>query len=110
RVMFGSVTHPVNENLPDLNAREYATLLPLVALAFWIGIYPKPLFNILDEPVKEIVQHVNPTYYDASVATVTPVAAVPATVASEPAAAPAEAQPASAPAEAPANAQPAQGR
>src|SRR5580692_10865712 len=42
RVMFGSVTNPANEHLPDLNAREYATLLPLVALAFWIGIYPKP--------------------------------------------------------------------
>src|SRR6202023_2469602 len=28
RVMFGNVTNPANENLPDLNAREYATLLP----------------------------------------------------------------------------------
>jgi NADH-quinone oxidoreductase subunit M len=65
RVMFGSVTNPANEHLSDLNAREYATLLPLVALAFWIGIYPKPLFVYLDQPVREIVERVNPGYYKA---------------------------------------------
>ena len=48
RVMFGPVTNPANEHLPDLNAREYATLIPLVLLAFWIGIYPKPLFTVLE--------------------------------------------------------------
>ena len=63
RVMFGSVTNPANENMPDLNAREYATLLPLVFLAFWIGIYPAPLFQVLDKPVQRIVQTVNPSYY-----------------------------------------------
>ena len=45
RVMFGPVTNPANEHLPDLNAREYATLIPLMILCFWIGIYPKPLFT-----------------------------------------------------------------
>src|SRR5258708_23271789 len=44
RTMFGPVTHEVNKSLPDLNLREYGVLLPLVALAFWIGIYPKPFF------------------------------------------------------------------
>jgi NADH-quinone oxidoreductase subunit M len=79
RVMFGSVTNPVNQNLPDLNAREYATLLPLVALAFWIGIYPKPLFTILEQPVRQIVLQVNPNYYNAEQpAPVPAAAAVPA--------------------------------
>ncbi|MGD0402514.1 MAG: NADH-quinone oxidoreductase subunit M [Candidatus Acidiferrales bacterium] len=65
RVMFGNVTNPANEHLPDLNAREYATLLPLVALAFWIGIYPKPLFDVLDKPVHALVERVHPGYYSA---------------------------------------------
>ncbi len=30
RVMFGNITNPLNEHLPDLNGREWATLLPLV--------------------------------------------------------------------------------
>src|SRR5271157_1160120 len=65
RVMFGSVTNPANEHLADLNAREYATFVPLILLAFWIGIYPKPLFNVLERPVAELVQQVNPGYYKA---------------------------------------------
>jgi NADH-quinone oxidoreductase subunit M len=48
-----------------MNAREYATMIPLIVLAFWIGIYPKPLFRVLDRPVRELVQQVNPGYYGA---------------------------------------------
>ncbi len=65
RVMFGPVTNPANEHLQDLNMREYATLIPLVLLVFWIGIYPKPLFRVLDRPVQQIVEQVNPGYYGA---------------------------------------------
>jgi NADH-quinone oxidoreductase subunit M len=63
RVMFGPVTHEVNATLPDLNWREHATLLPLVALCFWIGVYPQPFFRVMNPPVKEIVRKVDPTYY-----------------------------------------------
>src|SRR6202795_3256898 len=65
RVMFGPVTNPANEHLQDLNAREYATLLPLIILCFGIGIYPKPLFRVLERPVQLIVEQVNPGYYGA---------------------------------------------
>jgi NADH-quinone oxidoreductase subunit M len=65
RVMFGPVTQFANENLPDLNLREYATLVPLVILAFWIGIYPKPFFAFIDKPVERIVRQVNPGFYQS---------------------------------------------
>jgi NADH-quinone oxidoreductase subunit M len=65
RVMFGSVTNPANERLSDLNTREYFCLVPLVLLAFWIGVYPKPFFRYLDKPVQQIVERVNPGYYKA---------------------------------------------
>src|SRR5512147_141534 len=58
RVYFGKVTNPKNEKLMDLTPRELATFVPLVLLAFWIGIYPKPLFEVLRQPVTEIVQMV----------------------------------------------------
>ncbi len=78
RVMFGPVTNPANEHLPDLNAREYATLVPLVILAFWIGIYPKPLFTVLERPVQLIVEQANPGYYGAERAAAPGAAAAPA--------------------------------
>jgi NADH-quinone oxidoreductase subunit M len=65
RVMFGNVTHPENEGLPDLNGREYVTLGTLILLAFWIGIYPAPLFKILDKPVQNLVVKFTPDYYNA---------------------------------------------
>jgi NADH-quinone oxidoreductase subunit M len=73
RVMFGSVTQDANKTLPDLNAREYATLVPLVILAFWIGIYPKPFFALIEKPVQEIVRKVNPAFYPAEQAKLPPV-------------------------------------
>ena len=64
--MFGPVTHEVNKSLPDLKVREYAVLLPLVAIAFWVGIYPKPFFAYIEKPVQRIVQQVNPGFYQAN--------------------------------------------
>ena len=72
RVMFGPVTQFANEDLPDLNLREYATLVPLVILAFWIGIYPKPFFALIEKPVENIVRQVNPDFYKAEHAKLPP--------------------------------------
>lgn len=60
RTMLGEVTNESNKLLPDLNFREWAYFLPLVIWAFWIGIYPKPYFDILQKPVRNLVQRVNP--------------------------------------------------
>jgi NADH-quinone oxidoreductase subunit M len=68
RTMLGPVTHEANKALPDLNLREYAVLLPLVALIFWIGIYPKPFFALLEKPVQRIIQQVNPSFYQRTAA------------------------------------------
>jgi NADH-quinone oxidoreductase subunit M len=63
RTMLGEITNPKNLKLPDLSAREWAVFLPLIAWAFWIGIYPKPYFEILEKPVAQIVERVRPGYY-----------------------------------------------
>lgn len=56
RVFFGPLSNPDNKNLKDLNPREYAYLMPLVVLCFWIGLYPKPFFRILEKPVNYVVE------------------------------------------------------
>ena len=63
RTMLGKITNEKNANLPDLNWREWAYFTPLIVLAFWIGLYPKPLFEILEKPVANIVMRVRPDYY-----------------------------------------------
>jgi NADH-quinone oxidoreductase subunit M len=60
RTFLGTVTHEANRNLADLNLRELAVFAPLLALAIGIGIYSKPVFEVLDRPVNRLVQHVNP--------------------------------------------------
>src|SRR5208337_2394821 len=64
RTMFGAITHEVNKTLSDLSLREYVVILPLVVLAFWIGIYPKPFFDYIEKPVQKIVEQVNPHFYE----------------------------------------------
>ncbi len=63
RTMLGEVTNPKNLKLPDLNLREWAVFLPLIAWAVWIGVYPKPYFEILEKPVAQIVERVRPGYF-----------------------------------------------
>ncbi len=62
RTMLGNLGDR-NANLKDLSWREIAVFAPLVAWAFWIGIYPKPFFNVLERPAAQIVERVQPGYY-----------------------------------------------
>jgi NADH-quinone oxidoreductase subunit M len=58
RVMFGDVRRPENRELPDLSGRELAVLLPLVALIFWIGVYPSPFLRRTEPSVERFVERV----------------------------------------------------
>ena len=87
RTMFGKIENPKNERLLDLNMREYATYAPLLILAVWIGLYPKPFLDRIKTSVDRVVARVDPQYRAVpAVATVeTPAAAVPVAVATLPA-------------------------
>jgi len=58
RVFWGKVTNPENEHLADLNPRELGTLIPLVALCFWIGLYPKPFLDYLEPPLNKLAEDI----------------------------------------------------
>src|ERR1700733_15009098 len=62
RVFFGTVTNPKNEKLHDLTPREVLTFVPLLIMAFWIGLYPKPFFQILEQPVSHTIALARPDY------------------------------------------------
>ncbi len=63
RTMLGQITNPKNLRLPDLNLREWAVFLPFMAWALWIGVYPKPYFEVLEKPVAQLVERVRPDYF-----------------------------------------------
>ena len=60
RVMFLEVKNPKNMNLKDMNVREMFTVVPLIILIFWIGLYPKPFMDTFDASVTHLVSKVNP--------------------------------------------------
>lgn len=64
RIFWGPLENPANQDLKDLNGREVWTLLPLVILMFWIGLYPAPFLNVISRPVEYIVQKVQPGYFE----------------------------------------------
>ena len=55
RVIFGKITHPANEGLKDLNRREIITLVSIILLIFWIGIYPKPFLRLTSAGTSHLV-------------------------------------------------------
>jgi NADH-quinone oxidoreductase subunit M len=58
RVAFGQVTNPENRRLTDLSPREWALVLPLVALIVWIGVYPVAFTAKTEATVDALVQQV----------------------------------------------------
>jgi NADH-quinone oxidoreductase subunit M len=55
RAFFGEVTNEANRKLPDVNSRELLALIPLTIIAVWLGVYPKPLLEPINNSVKSVV-------------------------------------------------------
>jgi NADH-quinone oxidoreductase subunit M len=55
RVAFGEVRHEEVRRLPDLSAREIWTLIPLLVLIVWIGVYPKVFTRVTETTVAELI-------------------------------------------------------
>src|SRR5512140_81196 len=59
RVFFGELTNEKNKGLEDVNLREILTIAPLIAACFWIGLYPKPFFEMTAKSAEKIVTAVS---------------------------------------------------
>jgi NADH-quinone oxidoreductase subunit M len=56
KVFLGPAGEITKEHkLKDLNWREIATVVPLIVFMFWIGLYPKPFFDILAPAVEKLL-------------------------------------------------------
>jgi NADH-quinone oxidoreductase subunit M len=55
RVVFGEVANARVAALSDVNGREILILVLLGAAVLWMGVYPKPVTDLMDASVKQLV-------------------------------------------------------
>ncbi|NUQ20577.1 MAG: NADH-quinone oxidoreductase subunit M [Gemmatimonadaceae bacterium] len=59
RILFNRLHRVENEHIPDLNARELALMVPLVAVILWLGIYPAPVLRRMEASAEQLVTQVS---------------------------------------------------
>ena len=78
RVNYGEVTNDKNRSLPDLSPREWALMVPTIAMAIVMGVLPNVFLRPMEPAVKRTIERVTGRSY----ASVRP--APPSTVRHEP--------------------------
>jgi NADH-quinone oxidoreductase subunit M len=58
RILFNPLDKPENALLPDLNKRELAIMVPLVAAIIWLGVYPAPVLRRMEGSAQLLVDRV----------------------------------------------------
>jgi len=56
RILFNPLDKAENEHIPDLNRRELALMIPLVAGIIWLGVYPAPVLRRTELAAQRFVQ------------------------------------------------------
>ena len=58
RILFNPLDKPENQHIPDLNRRELALMIPLIAGIVWLGVYPAPVLRRMETAATRFVQQV----------------------------------------------------
>ena len=59
RVNYGEVTHEKNRHLPDLSTREWALMIPTVAMAIFMGVFPAIFLRTMEPSVMKVIDLIN---------------------------------------------------
>ena len=59
RILFNPLDKAENEHIPDLNRRELAVMIPLVAAIVWLGVYPAPVLRRMQGAAEKFVSTVD---------------------------------------------------
>jgi NADH-quinone oxidoreductase subunit M len=57
RVNYGPVTNEKNANLPDLRPREWAVIVPIIAVAILMGVLPNLFLRPIEPSVERMLNH-----------------------------------------------------
>ena len=55
KMMLGPLDNEKNQDLKDINTRELFVFLPLVAMIFVMGVFPRPFLKIMEPSVKSFI-------------------------------------------------------
>jgi len=58
RILFNPLDKRENTHIPDLNRRELALLVPLVAVIIWLGVYPAPVLRRMEASSQLLITRV----------------------------------------------------
>lgn len=59
-VFYGEIRNKhLKEHIKDMNTREVMVLLPMIILMFYLGIYPKPLFQSIEKSIQYHLEFIN---------------------------------------------------
>jgi NADH-quinone oxidoreductase subunit M len=58
RVNYGPLRNPANRNLPDLTVREWAMVVPIAAMAVFMGVMPNVFLRPMEASVQRVVERV----------------------------------------------------
>jgi len=59
RVNYGPVTNEKNRRLPDLSLREWTLLVPTIAMAIFMGVFPGVFLKPMEPSVSRVIERVN---------------------------------------------------
>jgi NADH-quinone oxidoreductase subunit M len=59
RVMWGELANDSNKLMPDLDSREILSMVPLMALMLFMGLYPKPLLARMEPSVNALLARIH---------------------------------------------------
>ncbi|MHB1244905.1 MAG: NADH-quinone oxidoreductase subunit M [Sulfuriferula sp.] len=58
RVVFGNITNPHVEDMQDISPREFSFLAVLAVAVLAMGVYPKPVTDVMHTSVNNLLAHV----------------------------------------------------
>ena len=56
RVFYGELKEAVRSHLPDLNLREWAVVVPLIAMMVWMGVYSKSFLDPVGKTTARVLE------------------------------------------------------
>ena len=56
--VFHGEPDEANASMKDMNLREWVTMIPLVGLIVFLGVYPKPMLDRIEPSVDKLIAHI----------------------------------------------------